>query len=156
MPSFYEVLEIDPDALPDAVRAAYRRKLLECHPDKTGVSTSSVSVDAIKAAYDALSTEEARAKYDKELHESTKKQGFLISGEGLDAYTLELFEEVQSEDGLPLWVRDCPRCAAQDSFQLVEDDLERGTPDGCGGLQVLVPCLSCSLWITVVYEVLEE
>jgi len=39
---------------------------------------------------------------------------------------------------------------------LKEADLEMGTPDGLGGYQIMVPCLSCSLWITVLYEEEDE
>lgn len=159
MPTFYEVLGVDTDALIERVKAAYKEVLLASHPDKTGkpvAANSGISIDVIKEAYRVLSSVEARKQYDHEIHEASKKQGFVLSGDGLDVYTLELFEAAEQDDGLPIWVRDCPRCTAQDSLQLLESDLENGTSDGSGGLQIVVPCLSCSLWITVAYEEIDD
>ncbi|PSK38640.1 hypothetical protein C7M61_002575 [Candidozyma pseudohaemuli] len=149
MKSYYEVLDVSPDASVEDVKAAYRKRLLESHPDKGGEGV--VSIDLIKKAYEVLSVPERAKAYWEELQESYKKQGFSITGAGLDVYTLELFDELETAEGL-LWSRACPRCTSEGAMQLYEEDLENGTPDGLGGFQIMVSCASCSLWITVVYE----
>lgn len=149
----YSVLGVDHLASAETIKAAYHRKLLASHPDKTGRADSG-AVARIKAAYRAVADPARRAAYDAELQEACKKLGFLITGAGLDVYTLESFA---ADDGAPcVWRRDCPRCTAQASFELTEEDLDAGTPDGLGGYQIMVSCQSCSLWITVQYEECED
>lgn len=145
----YAVLGVDPLASPADVKSAYHRLLLASHPDKTGRADSG-AVARIQAAYHAVSDPARRAAYDAELLEVCKKLGFLITGAGLDVHTLESFD--MAEGPRCVWTRDCPRCTARASFELLEEDLERGTPDGLGGYQIMVSCQSCLLWITVQYE----
>lgn len=148
----YEILGVDPDASGQQLKTAYHRKLLTSHPDKTGDITleSPVLISAIKEAYRVLSDAQTREKYDEELKTLFKKQGFNITGAGLDIYTLESFR--CSDEDHPVWTRDCPRCSSENSIELKEADLEMGTVDGLGGYQIIVSCQSCSLWITVLYE----
>lgn len=150
--TYYEILGVDADATGPQIKTAYHRKLLTSHPDKNSAASveSPVMISAIKEAYRVLSDSQAREKYDEELKTTFKKQGFNITGAGLDIYTLESFR--CSEDDIPVWTRDCPRCSSENSIELNERDLELGTPDGLGGYQIMVPCQSCSLWITVLYE----
>lgn len=144
------------DVNPQQLKAAYHQKLLSSHPDKTGEpnSQSAMSISNIKEAYRVLSDPGQRKQYDEDLNSSFKKQGFNITGAGLDIYTLESFHYVEDPD--LVWTRDCPRCSSVNSIELREADLEMGTPDGLGGYQIMVPCQSCSLWITVLYEEEEE
>lgn len=155
--TYYEVLDVGFGALVEEIKQAYKLKLLSTHPDKQGVhkNESGVSIDLIKEAYLTLSLPEKAKKYHEELQETFKKQGFSISGEGLDVYTLELFTTWEENEQL-WWGRDCPRCTVENGMQLSEEDLENGTPDGTGGYQILVSCTSCSLWIIATYEEAEE
>lgn len=148
----YEVLGVDNSAPKKEIRAAYHSMLLLTHPDKTGASHNGhVSIELIKQAYTTLSDDSARLQYDEELRESFKKQGFNVTGAGLDLYTLAEFEVTETGDSA-VWRRDCPRCTSEKSIELTESDLEKGTADGSGGYQILAGCQSCSLWITVAYE----
>lgn len=52
MRSLYDVLDVAEDATPEQLKAAYHRKLLAIHPDKT--TESSDSVEACKSAYETL------------------------------------------------------------------------------------------------------
>lgn len=157
--TYYEILDVGPDATPEEVKLAYRVKLLSTHPDKQsmGQARNDISIDLIKEAYETLSVPEKAKAYCEELQESFKKQGFSINGAGLDVYTLELFDMEEDEaSGSLWWARACPRCTSEHAMRLTEEDLENGTPDGSGGFQIMVSCMSCSLWITVAYEEAEE
>lgn len=152
--TYYEVLGVDVGVSRQDLRAAYHARLLLTHPDKngaTGVESGEHSINLIKEAYNTLSDAERRSKYDQDLRENFKKQGFNITGAGLDLYLLAEFDEVEN-DGMMVWRRDCPRCTAKQAIELSESDLEKGTLDGVGGYQIMAGCLSCSLWITVAYE----
>lgn len=152
----YEILGVDPHVTAVELKNAYHQKLLASHPDKTGDSnaTSMVLVTALKTAYRVLSDPKQREKYDDDMKETFKLQGFNITGAGLDIHTLESFTYTESPE--PTWTRSCPRCTSENSIELKESDLEMGTPDGLGGYQIMAPCQSCSLWITVLYEEEEE
>lgn len=58
----YETLGVEKDAGADEIRAAYRRRIREAHPDRGGDSDSAA---AINAAYDVLGDAQRRAKYDE-------------------------------------------------------------------------------------------
>lgn len=149
MSTFYHVLGIPSTASTGDVKDAYRRCLLATHPDKVGDnSASSTLIARIQEAYTALCDPVRRAEYDAMLANSVKQQGFILTGDGLDTYTLDSFEESEY-----VWRRHCPRCQSRHSIELSEQALEQhGTPDGCGGYEVIVQCSSCSLWIKVLYE----
>ena len=170
--SHYDVLSVAPDASNNEIKAAYRRKILETHPDKlvaerdgkkdgeitTQRGNSSkllTSVGAIQEAYRVLADPASRSEYDTLLLEKVKQTGLVLSGDGLDVYGLEEFGEQESE-GAILWIKTCPRCEAENAMCLTEDNLEEGTEDGEGGLEVAVQCLRCSLWIKVRYTEAEE
>ncbi|OBA21026.1 Diphthamide biosynthesis protein 4 [Metschnikowia bicuspidata var. bicuspidata NRRL YB-4993] len=156
----YEVLGVPSDASAKCIRTAYHQLLLRAHPDKSrGIPAPLLAADAgstiaeLQAAYAVLADDLQRHAYDDELKTAFKKQGFNITGAGLDFHTLAEFTEthVPNTDEYQ-WTRDCPRCTSLGSILLTESDLERGTADGTGGYQIVAPCLACSLWITVLYE----
>lgn len=109
------------------------------------------TVEEVKIAYSVLSDPEKRAEYDLMIAENCQKNGFHVTGAGLDEYTLNDFEYSDST-GESTWSRDCPRCTSTDSIVLREEDLEEGASDGAGGYQIAVSCQICSLWIMVTYE----
>lgn len=162
--TFYEILDISPDADTVEIKRAYRELILRAHPDKqhssattgagavtgagAGATIGSRSVSCIKNAYDILSNTETRAQYDVDLTKSLQTHGFNLNGDGLDSYSLETFD---FNEELENWSKICPRCQTPASIKLTEENLEQGTDDGEGGLELLVQCGSCSLWIKVRY-----
>jgi len=63
MADLYALLDVDPDAEPDELKAAYRAKALIEHPDKGGDQDK---FDAIYAAFNLLQDPEKRLEYDEE------------------------------------------------------------------------------------------
>lgn len=63
-PTYYEVLHIGPDADPASVKAAYRSRMKQIHPDKGGSTAEAI---AVARAYQILADEQRRARYDREL-----------------------------------------------------------------------------------------
>ena len=61
MNNLYDSLGVPRDASPDAIRAAYRKKAQAHHPDKGGDVSQ---FQAIQTAYDVLSDEKRRSRYD--------------------------------------------------------------------------------------------
>ncbi len=67
----YKVLQIDPDAEPEVVRAAYRALALKYHPDvRTG---SQERMSALNQAWGILRNAAARAAYDQARAEAKRK-----------------------------------------------------------------------------------
>ena len=62
MPNPYQALDLDRSAPQEAIRAAYRKKAREHHPDKGG---DVAKFQEIQAAYDTLSDPERKARYDQ-------------------------------------------------------------------------------------------
>lgn len=64
----YDVLEVDPEATQEELRAAYRELTMRNHPDRNPgfVSQATERLQAINAAYQLLSDPERRAAYDKQ------------------------------------------------------------------------------------------
>ena len=65
MPTYYDVLQVERDAPPERVRAAYRKLAQKYHPDKMPGNANAVrAMAAINAAYDVLSDTHRRAEHD--------------------------------------------------------------------------------------------
>ena len=65
MPTYYDVLQVERDAPPDRVRAAYRKLAQKYHPDKMpGNANAARAMAAINAAYEVLSDAHRRAEHD--------------------------------------------------------------------------------------------
>ncbi|RMX66799.1 hypothetical protein KXD40_005229 [Peronospora effusa] len=75
-PNYYDVLGIERSASTDDIKLAYRKLVLEHHPDRNHTKTKSsvqqndgnnTAILRINAAYDILSDESSRIKYDVEM-----------------------------------------------------------------------------------------
>lgn len=66
--TYYDVLGLRPDAKQNEIKAAYYRLSMRHHPDKNkGTVSSSERFHEITAAYDTLSNESLRARYDESI-----------------------------------------------------------------------------------------
>ena len=65
LPTYYDVLQVERDATPERVRAAYRKLAQKYHPDKMpGNANAGRAMSALNAAYDVLSDAHRRAEHD--------------------------------------------------------------------------------------------
>src|SRR5271154_5217714 len=147
----------------DKLKAAYHAALLRNHPDKTAQASvsrrqpprsnhgESYTVDQIFEAYRALSDPVTRAAYDKILERrgafgaSHQKEANLHRG--VEVHDLE---DMTFDEKASVWFRGC-RCGEDRGYVLRETELEAESSAG----QVLVPCTGCSLWITVLFSVVD-
>lgn len=108
MISYYDILGIRVHATGEEIREAYRRRVLECHPDKGG---NAEEFKKVREAYETLSNPVERESYDQFLYyirlhefmarvnESTRTEEDVTSEE----------QGVQQEEMSP----DCPNLARQ-------------------------------------------
>jgi diphthamide biosynthesis protein 4 len=162
MPTYYEVLGL-PDALRDdpnltaqSIRNAYRRALLQNHPDKATqqpVKAATFSIDQISQAFSALSDRNSRAEYDRGLKQKAAQhkrgdKGTEVFRTGIETVDLD---DLEADDVHGVWYRSC-RCGDDRGFLIKESDLEEATEDG----EISVGCRGCSLWLKVLFGVMEE
>jgi molecular chaperone DnaJ len=73
---FYDLLNVARDADDRAIKAAYRKLALECHPDRNGGCTEAAErFKAISQAYDCLKDPQKRAAYDRFGHAAFRNGG---------------------------------------------------------------------------------
>ena len=65
LPNYYKVLEISQDATAEEIKNQYRKLAKKLHPDKTKNKESENIMIEINKAYEVLSNQELREKYDK-------------------------------------------------------------------------------------------
>lgn len=161
----YQVLGLTPSILdshhdPAALlKRAYRRALLQNHPDKAVVSASASTgngallhtVDQITTAFNVLSSPRDRAAYDNAQRLSRP------DGQGQAQTSFQTGVENVDLDDLPYdettgsWYRGC-RCGNERAYLFGEDDLE-----ACGDAgELMVGCQDCSLWLRIHFAVVEE
>jgi curved DNA-binding protein CbpA len=78
----FEILGVDPGADDDAVERAYRRKVMETHPDQGG---STEAFQLVRAAYDAIESGDADAFSEDDVAEASDSDDF--SGQPESAMT---------------------------------------------------------------------
>lgn len=133
------------------VKQAYRRALLQHHPDKAVENKNSAqeTVDAITLAFKTLSEPLSRVEYDRELRlsEARNKGEDKISYTGLDIVDLD---DLNYDEGAGTWWKGC-RCGQGRGFVITEDELEKEARLG----ELITGCRGCSLWLKVLFEVEE-
>lgn len=141
------------------VKAAYKRALLQHHPDKQSGQTSakgpknrrpaSVTVDDIALAYKVLSEPSLRAEYDRWLHakDGEADSASIVHRTGLETVDLD---DLASDEASSSWSRNC-RCGDERGFIVTEAELEKNAEDG----ELIVGCKGCSLWLRVLFGIEE-
>ncbi|VVT55839.1 uncharacterized protein SAPINGB_P004764 [Magnusiomyces paraingens] len=182
--NLYEILGIlrqscaDYEAVTFAeIKQGYHSALLAHHPDKqlqreqghgagpdeenmsfTIVDDNSgITIPAIKTAYRILSNAERRKDYNSQLRiggNGTVLTTPRAASDQIDLDDMNCRVEI-GPDGVSetcTWTRSC-RCGESEGYILNEQDLEK---NGLASNSITVQCIGCSLWIEVLYEVMEE
>jgi diphthamide biosynthesis protein 4 len=148
------------------LKAAYRRALLQHHPDKSQAYSESkasdskkssikvYTVDQISSAYAILSVPKLRSEYDTALK---LRLSSFYSGSRGDEQTFRTgfdtvdLDDIEYDEIAEVWFRSC-RCGDERGFLLRETDLEEAEED----CELHVGCRGCSLWLRVLFGVVEQ
>lgn len=135
------------------IKLAYHNALLVHHPDKASPvpRKSQYTVDEIRHAYLVLSDGATRAAYERSLLTSLREPSKLNGGIEPTGEMLDL-EELSYDENEAIWYRSC-RCGQERGFILSEGDLERAVEEG--EKEVVTGCTGCSLWIRVLFGVVD-
>jgi molecular chaperone DnaJ len=79
---YYAVLGVSPEANVAAIRAAYRDRVKETHPDQNDAPDASEEFQRVKRAEEVLTDPEERARYDRLGHEEYIGDGTAGGGQG--------------------------------------------------------------------------
>jgi molecular chaperone DnaJ len=81
---YYEVLGISKEATKEEIKKAYRKQALKYHPDKNpGDKKSEENFKEAAEAYEVLSSDEKKARYDRYGHAGMGNNGGGFSGQGM-------------------------------------------------------------------------
>lgn len=75
MTNYYDVLGVSPDATPEEIKEAYRKRAFETHPDRRGKGDTHEAFVEVRAAYEVLSDPQARARYDRKRKRQARTNG---------------------------------------------------------------------------------
>lgn len=155
MANHYEALglghrQFDGSLTAQDIKQAYRKALLEHHPDKAQTGDASRTVDSITVAYKTLSEPEAKVEYDRELRlqHARNKGDDKIFHTGLDIVDLD---DLDYDEQTGEWWRGC-RCGQDRGFVITEDELENESRYG----ELITGCKGCSLWLKVLFGIEDE
>ncbi|KAI1005593.1 hypothetical protein K3495_g2624 [Podosphaera aphanis] len=161
VPTHYDVLNISEAFLNGTplqlktLRAAYRRALLQNHPDKSKAAPipdfQGYSIDQISEAFSTLSNPKAKAEYDHQLKLQKISAGGVKQTKSfrVGVETVDL-DDLQVDDSLGIWYRSC-RCGDNRGFLIQETDLEAVAEER----EIHVECKGCSLRLKVLFGVCE-
>src|SRR5918997_3808471 len=96
---YYQLLQVERSADEKAIKSAYRRLAMECHPDRNpGCKVSEEKFKAISEAYDCLKDPQKRAAYDRFGHAAFRNGGFGGFGGAQDFGSFsDIFENIFGE-----------------------------------------------------------
>lgn len=162
-PNYYHLLELGSKQFStlsqQELKAAYRRALLQYHPDKNnsinnGKTTDKlglqVSVDDIALAYKTLSEPGLKDEYDRWLQSTSGHSDPRLARPhhtGLETVDLD---DLTYDPKTSRWTWSC-RCGDDKGYIVTEAELEKNVEDG----EVIVGCKGCSLWLRVLFDVEE-
>ena len=143
---FYATLGVAREASGDEIKKAYRKRAMECHPDRhAGDKQAEARFKELNEAYDVLKDDQKRAAYDRFGHAAFEQGGgrpggFEFGGGGLGDIFDQMFGEFMGRRG-----GSRPRAGA-DLQQRVEIDLEQAFSGTTMQLRVptRVACDACA------------
>lgn len=92
---YYEVLGVSRQATKSEMKKAYRKLAMEHHPDKNKEDGAAERFKEISEAYEVLSDDDKRARYDRFGHDGVNASGFSgFEGAGFGSIFDDLFEGV--------------------------------------------------------------
>lgn len=91
---FYEVLGVSRDASPDDIKKAYRKLAKQYHPDTNSDPKAAEQFREVAAAYEVLSDNEKRTRYDRFGHRGVDGQAGGFGGMGGFTDFTDIFEEL--------------------------------------------------------------
>ncbi|MDD2742378.1 MAG: DnaJ domain-containing protein [Rhodocyclaceae bacterium] len=86
MQDHYATLGISPNATPDLIKSAYRKKAAQFHPDKNSSPDAPTRFREVQEAYDVLFDIDRRKAYDDFRHRSLIDDPLPVARQIWDAY----------------------------------------------------------------------
>lgn len=98
---YYKILEIEINASPEEIRAAFRKQAIRWHPDKNPGNDTTIKMQVLNEAYLILKDPEARKLYDIEYIKFKKVKNKVEFKEDDESFNEEY---VVSDDILRRWI----------------------------------------------------
>lgn len=156
--NYYDVLGLSPQPTrtpklgQEDIKIAYRRALLQHHPDKSKVKMGisdpmqKYTIDEVTFAYHFLSDITKKAEYDRSLRLLAPKAGNGVSKEQTGLESVDL-DDMAYDESQNIWFRNC-RCGDDRGFRVTEKELENEAQYG----EIITGCNGCSLWLCISFQ----
>lgn len=72
--NFYDVLELEPDCEPEAIKRAWRKLAMRWHPDRNPGEAATLRFQLVQRAYEVLSDPPERSRYDLWLEQNGRRR----------------------------------------------------------------------------------
>jgi curved DNA-binding protein CbpA len=86
MKDYYGLLGVSPDATADIIKAAYRRKAAQFHPDRNPALDAAAKFREVQEAYELLSDADRRKAYDDTRRNSLLDEPLVVARELWTSY----------------------------------------------------------------------
>jgi curved DNA-binding protein CbpA len=126
---YYKILQVDSEAEPEVIAAAYRRLSLKYHPDTNRAVDATLRMQQINEAYDVLKDPARRARYDRDL------------AHGISSFGDDVADEQQSPPEHRRRAGDTKDTAADRTGEAVEHVVHafRAAPRGAKAVKAFAP-----------------
>ncbi len=81
MKDLYGLLGVAPDATPENIKSAYRKKAAQYHPDRNPAPDAADKFRAVQEAYDVLADADQRKVYDEKRRSSLIDEPLVVARE---------------------------------------------------------------------------
>ncbi|KAL1918119.1 uncharacterized protein VTP21DRAFT_3385 [Calcarisporiella thermophila] len=107
LPDYYGILGVPEDATLDQIREAYKRKALQCHPDRHPTMSqeeATAEFQRLADAYFVLSDAARRRDYDRRFRRGRRSQnGWLSRSADPDRVFVDAFQDLLGEERSGRW-----------------------------------------------------
>jgi DnaJ-class molecular chaperone len=144
MKDYYQILGVVSSASDDEIKAAFRDRIRQHHPDKNSSPEATERAREVIEAYKILFDREARARYDKVFHSESRPKASSQT-ENHASHSSDAKSSTTHDPILEQWIRAAQRQAKAELKNLINDLPDAAREAAKGAFQYVVHYIVLSL-----------